>query len=96
MASVVAARDGNGALGGEGRDAGGEGGEGLMQVYSKVTAVMIERWDGLCESGAWRKSWGQRRLRTFHTVRVAAPRVVARGVAAARADLSCGEKPPGR
>jgi len=57
---------------------------------------MIERWDGLCESGAWRKSWGQRRRRTFHTVRVAAPRVVARGVAAARADLSCGEKPPGR
>ena len=72
------------------------GGEGLMQVYSKVTAVMIERWDGLCESEAWRKSWGQRRRRTFHTVRVAAPRVVARGVAAARADLSCGEKPPGR
>ena len=67
-----------------------------MQVYSKVTAVMIERWDGLCESGAWRKSWGQRRRRTFHTVRVAAARVVARGVAAARADLSCGEKPPGR
>ena len=49
----------------------------------------------MCESGAWRKSWGQRRRRTFHTVRVAAPRVVARGVAAARADLSCGEKPPG-
>ena len=44
-----------------------------------VGAVMIERWDGLCESGAWRKSWGQRRLRTFHTVRVAAARVVARG-----------------
>ena len=46
----------------------------------------------MCESGAWRKSWGQRRRRTFHTVRVAAARVV---VAVARTDLSCGEKPRG-
>ena len=76
------------------RGVGGGGGAdaGLLEV----TAEMIERWGGLCESGAWRKSWGQRRRRTFHTVRVAAARVVARGVAAARADLSCGEKPRGR
>ena len=31
--TVVAARDGSGALGGEGRDARGGGREGLMQVY---------------------------------------------------------------
>ena len=39
------------------------------------------------------KGWEQRRRRTFHTVRVAAARVVARGVAAARRPIVWREAP---